>query len=118
MAGGRKQAEGRHGEQKQKSQDENRELVNDDCLEAELLTGFLAEPGCQNQHDNRQKENTGDVENFCNFQGFDVNGMQITKKSITQAGGWPIVIGGISGVTKAVLSFLVVLWLVKDVVLH
>ncbi|HID97023.1 MAG TPA: putative sulfate exporter family transporter [Thermodesulfobacteriaceae bacterium] len=45
-------------------------------------------------------------------------GMQITKKSITQAGGWPIVIGGISGVTKAVLSFLVVLWLVKDVVLH
>ncbi len=45
-------------------------------------------------------------------------GMQITKKAITQAGGWPIVIGGISGVTKAVLSFFVVLWLVKDVVLH
>jgi len=45
-------------------------------------------------------------------------GMQITKKAITQAGGWPLVIGGISGVTKAVLSFFVVLWLVKDVVLH
>ncbi len=45
-------------------------------------------------------------------------GMQITKKAITQAGGWPIVIGVISGVTKAVLSFFVVLWLVKDVVLH
>lgn len=45
-------------------------------------------------------------------------GMQITKKSITQAGGWPVVMGVISGTTKAVLSFFVVLWLVKDVVLH
>lgn len=45
-------------------------------------------------------------------------GMQITKKAIFQAGGWPLVIGGISGVTKATLSFFVVLWLVKDVVLH
>ncbi len=45
-------------------------------------------------------------------------GMQITKKAVTQAGGWPIVIGVISGVTKAVLSFFVVLWLVKDVVLN
>jgi len=44
-------------------------------------------------------------------------GMQITKKSITQAGGWPIVMGVISGITKAALSFFVVLWLVKDVVL-
>ena len=44
-------------------------------------------------------------------------GMQITKKAISQAGGWPLVMGGISGVTKAVLSFFVVLWLVKDVVL-
>ena len=39
-------------------------------------------------------------------------GMQITKKAIFQAGGWPLVIGVISGVTKAVLSFFVVLWLV------
>ncbi len=45
-------------------------------------------------------------------------GMQITKKAIFQAGGWPLVIGGISGVLKAGLSFFVVLWLVKDVVLH
>lgn len=45
-------------------------------------------------------------------------GMQITKKAISQAGGWPLVMGAISGVTKAVLSFIVVLWLVKDVVLH
>jgi hypothetical protein len=45
-------------------------------------------------------------------------GMQITKKSITQAGGWPIVIGIIAGVTKATLSFFVVLWLIKDVVLN
>jgi len=45
-------------------------------------------------------------------------GMQITKKAIFQAGGWPLVIGGISGVLKATLSFFVVLWLVKDVVLH
>ncbi|WP_456385079.1 YeiH family protein [Desulfolithobacter sp.] len=44
-------------------------------------------------------------------------GMQITKKAIFQAGGWPLVIGIISGVTKATLSFLVVIWLVKDVVL-
>ncbi len=44
-------------------------------------------------------------------------GMQITKKAIFQAGGWPLVMGIISGVTKAVLSFFVVLWLVKDVVL-
>lgn len=44
-------------------------------------------------------------------------GMQITKKAITQAGGWPLVMGVISGVTKAVLSFFVVMWLVKDVVL-
>jgi len=45
-------------------------------------------------------------------------GMQITKKSVTQAGGWPIVMGVIAGVTKATLSFFVVLWLVKDVVLN
>ena len=45
-------------------------------------------------------------------------GMQITKKAIFQAGGWPLVIGGISGVLKAGLSFFVVLWLVKDVVLN
>ncbi len=44
-------------------------------------------------------------------------GMQITKKAITQAGGWPLVMGIIAGVTKATLSFFVVLWLVKDVVL-
>ncbi len=44
-------------------------------------------------------------------------GMQITKKAIFQAGGWPLVIGGISGILKASLSFFVVLWLVKDVVL-
>ena len=45
-------------------------------------------------------------------------GMQITKKAITQAGGWPIVMGIIAGITKATLSFFVVLWLVKDVVLN
>lgn len=45
-------------------------------------------------------------------------GMQITKKAIFQAGGWPLLIGGIAGIAKATLSFFVVLWLVKDVVLH
>ncbi len=45
-------------------------------------------------------------------------GMQITKKAIFQAGGWPLLIGGVSGIAKATLSFFVVLWLVKDVVLH
>lgn len=44
-------------------------------------------------------------------------GMQITKKAISQAGGWPLVMGVVSGITKAVLSFFVVMWLVKDVVL-
>ena len=44
-------------------------------------------------------------------------GMQITKKAIMQAGGFPLLMGGIAGVTKATLSFIVVLWLVKDVVL-
>ena len=44
-------------------------------------------------------------------------GMQITKKAMAQAGGWPLVIGLISGVTKAVLSFFVVLWFVKEVTL-
>lgn len=45
-------------------------------------------------------------------------GMQITRKSIAQAGGWPLIMGGISGVTKATLSFIVVMYFVKDVVLH
>ncbi|PHR28455.1 MAG: putative sulfate exporter family transporter [Desulfotalea sp.] len=45
-------------------------------------------------------------------------GMQITKKAIFQAGGWPLLIGGIAGLLKATLSFFVVLWLVKDVVLN
>ncbi|GAB7024076.1 YeiH family protein [Salidesulfovibrio brasiliensis] len=44
-------------------------------------------------------------------------GMQITRKSIAQAGGWPLVMGAISGVTKATLSFIVVMYFVKDVVL-
>jgi uncharacterized integral membrane protein (TIGR00698 family) len=44
-------------------------------------------------------------------------GMQITKKAIAQAGGWPLIMGVLSGITKALLSFFVVLWLVKDVVL-
>lgn len=45
-------------------------------------------------------------------------GMQITKKSLAQAGGWPLIMGGISGVTKATLSFIVVMYFVKDVALH
>jgi len=45
-------------------------------------------------------------------------GMQITRKSLAQAGGWPLVMGGISGVAKAVLSFIIVMYFVKDVVLH
>ncbi|QJB57545.1 putative sulfate exporter family transporter [Pseudodesulfovibrio sp. zrk46] len=45
-------------------------------------------------------------------------GMQITRKSLAQAGGWPLVMGGISGVAKASLSFIVVMYFVKDVVLH
>lgn len=45
-------------------------------------------------------------------------GMQITKKAIFQAGSWPLIIGGISGIAKATISFFVVLWLVKDVVLN
>jgi uncharacterized integral membrane protein (TIGR00698 family) len=44
-------------------------------------------------------------------------GMQITRKSLAQAGGWPLVMGAISGITKASLSFIVVMYFVKDVVL-
>lgn len=44
-------------------------------------------------------------------------GMQITRKSLAQAGGWPLVMGAISGVAKATLSFIVVMYFVKDVVL-
>ncbi|WP_147820588.1 YeiH family protein [Salidesulfovibrio onnuriiensis] len=44
-------------------------------------------------------------------------GMQITRKSLAQAGGWPLVMGTISGITKATLSFIVVMYFVKDVVL-
>ncbi|MEF2144535.1 MAG: putative sulfate exporter family transporter [Desulfovibrionaceae bacterium] len=44
-------------------------------------------------------------------------GMQITRKSLAQAGGWPLIMGAISGVAKATLSFIVVMYFVKDVVL-
>lgn len=43
-------------------------------------------------------------------------GMQITLASMKQAGGQPAVIGGIVGATKAVLSLLVVMLIVKDTI--
>lgn len=43
-------------------------------------------------------------------------GMQITVASMKQAGGQPAVIGGIVGFTKAVLSLIVVMVLVKDTI--
>ena len=43
-------------------------------------------------------------------------GMQITMSSMKQAGGQPAVIGGIVGFTKAVLSLLVVMLIVKDTI--
>jgi uncharacterized membrane protein YadS len=43
-------------------------------------------------------------------------GMQITVASMKQAGGQPAVIGGIVGLTKAVLSLVVVLMLVSETV--
>ena len=43
-------------------------------------------------------------------------GMQITVASMKQAGGQPAVIGGIVGFTKAVLSLIVVLVLIKDTI--
>ncbi|MDH5179348.1 MAG: putative sulfate exporter family transporter [Gammaproteobacteria bacterium] len=43
-------------------------------------------------------------------------GMQITVSSMKQAGGQPAVIGGIVGLTKAVLSLVVVLLIVKDTI--
>ena len=43
-------------------------------------------------------------------------GMQITVSSMKQAGGQPAVIGGIVGLTKAVLSLVVVLMLVSETV--
>ncbi|NOZ38507.1 MAG: putative sulfate exporter family transporter [Gammaproteobacteria bacterium] len=43
-------------------------------------------------------------------------GMQITIGSMKQAGGQPAVIGGVVGLTKAVLSLVVVLMLVKETI--
>ncbi len=43
-------------------------------------------------------------------------GMQITISSMKQAGGQPAVIGGVVGLTKAVLSLVVVLMLVKETI--
>lgn len=43
-------------------------------------------------------------------------GMQITLASMKQAGGQPAVIGGIVGFTKAVLSLIVVMFIVKDTI--
>ncbi|MDH5778161.1 MAG: hypothetical protein OEZ33_08115, partial [Gammaproteobacteria bacterium] len=43
-------------------------------------------------------------------------GMQITVSSMKQAGGQPAVIGGIVGFTKAVLSLIVVMVLIKDTI--
>ncbi len=43
-------------------------------------------------------------------------GMQITIGSMKQAGGQPAVIGGVVGLTKAVLSLIVVLMLVKETI--
>jgi len=43
-------------------------------------------------------------------------GMQITVASMKQAGGQPAVIGGIVGFTKAVLSLIVVMLVVKDTI--
>ena len=43
-------------------------------------------------------------------------GMQITVASIKQAGGQPLVIGGIVGTAKAVLSLIVVLLFVHETI--
>jgi len=42
--------------------------------------------------------------------------MQITVGAMKQAGGQPAVIGGIVGATKAILSLVVVLLLVKETI--
>ena len=43
-------------------------------------------------------------------------GMQITVSSMKQAGGAPAVIGGVVGLTKAVLSLVVVMMLISETV--
>ncbi len=43
-------------------------------------------------------------------------GMQITVAAIKQAGGQPLVIGGVVGTTKAVLSLIVILLFVREVI--
>ena len=43
-------------------------------------------------------------------------GMQITVSSMKQAGGQPAIIGGVVGFTKAILSLLVVMLIVKDTI--
>jgi hypothetical protein len=43
-------------------------------------------------------------------------GMQITVAAMKQAGGQPLVIGGIVGTTKAILSLIVILLFVKETI--
>jgi uncharacterized membrane protein YadS len=43
-------------------------------------------------------------------------GMQITLAAMKQAGGQPLVIGGVVGTLKAVLSLVVVLLLVRETI--
>ncbi len=43
-------------------------------------------------------------------------GMQITFSSMKQAGGAPALIGGVVGLTKAILSLIVVIWLISETV--
>jgi uncharacterized membrane protein YadS len=43
-------------------------------------------------------------------------GMQITFSAMKQAGGQPLIIGGVVGTTKAVLSLIVILMFVKEVI--
>jgi hypothetical protein len=42
--------------------------------------------------------------------------MQITVAAMKQAGGQPLVIGGIVGTTKAILSLIVILLFVKETI--
>ena len=43
-------------------------------------------------------------------------GMQITIASMKQAGGQPLVIGGVVGTTKAVLSLIVIILFVRETI--
>src|SRR5690606_12963684 len=69
----REKASRRKTEKQQKTKDENRELVDYNCFETQLLAAVFAKPGGEDQNYYRQKQNPGDIKYFRYLQCFNVN---------------------------------------------